>query len=247
MKLKLEFKTWLERVTPSTLETEIVDSKSIESIYKKAKNAVELVRRYDAAQGEHGWIKTILGIRGTKPFGYLRNISMIAPLSGNNYGLFNSSETERFIDANIVKDNKQGPPQSSQPVTFKPVTELSPDEIQKRDFLKQMALDVITQKFPNIDLSGIHSSAAIHVNVQNIVGDIKKQFGKVTDPAKLLEIDKAIIKQIASTIVHESTHELEYKKKAKSTEVLPEQAQQRFEAWVDNNPAILDSVSKAAL
>lgn len=247
MKSRLEFRNWFEAIAPATLETEIVDSKPIESIYKKAKNAVELVRRYDAAQSEHNWIKTTLGIKGTKPFGYLRNISMVAPLSGNNYGLFNSSETERFIDANIVKDNKQGPPQSSQPVTFKPLTELSPDEIQKRDFLKQMALDVITQKFPNIDLTGIHTSATIHVNVQSIVRDVTKQFGKVTDPAKLLEIDKAIIKQIASTIVHESTHELEYKKKAKSTEALPEQAQQRFETWVDNNPAILDSVSKAAM
>lgn len=246
MKLILEFKNWISQIAPSSLETEIVDSKPIQSLYKKANNAVELVRRYDAAAGEHSWLKSILNIKSTKPFGYLRNISTIAPLADNNYGLFVSTEDQRFIDADLVKGMDQGPPQSQMPATFKPKTELSPEELEKKDFLKAMALDVIAQKFPNIDVSKIHSSAVIHVNVQNIVKDISAKYKGVTDPIKLLEMDKEIIKQIASTIVHEATHELEYKKKKQSTEALPKQAEQHFSAWVDRNPQILDAVAKAA-
>jgi len=48
---KLKFGKWLAEFNLGTLETELVDSKPIESLYAKAKNAVDLVRKYDQAEG----------------------------------------------------------------------------------------------------------------------------------------------------------------------------------------------------
>lgn len=243
MKNILEFYKWFEEIAPATLETELVDSKGIEGIYNKANKAVEIVRKYDAAGSEHNWLKSTLDLPKNKPFGYLRNISTISSLAGNNYGLFVSTEDKRLIDADLIKGDA-GPKQSSLPITFKSNQEISQEDIARTEFLKNMAFDVVKRKFPDIDLGKIHSSATIHVNVQKIVNDIKKLFAGKQDAKSLIEMDKKIIEEIASTIVHESTHQLEFRKKGSSTESLPKMAQEKFKSWLQRNPKILDVVTQ---
>jgi hypothetical protein len=227
--MKLEFKNWLFEIAAGTLETEIVDSKQIETIYNKSDNAVALVRRYGTQEGEHDWIKKRLGWKGPRnDFGYLLNISTVLSLTGDNiYGLFNSKENTRILDG--------------QGITFRTNQEITRQQMQKQELLKNLAFNVIKQQFPDVDTNAIHDSSIIHVNVQDIIND-KKQQGLTG-----INLEKAIIAEIASTIVHESTHQLERTWLGKTDENGPREAEAKFMNWLQRNPKLLDEAAAGRL
>lgn len=80
---------------------------------------------------------------------------------------------------------------------------------------------VIKQYFPDIDEKQIAPSDVIHVNVQKIV----REMGDT----------KEAVLEIASTIVHEATHEIEFQTKGKTDEVGPKKAEEVFKNWVRVN------------
>jgi len=223
---KLKFADWLLEFNTGTLDTELVDAKGLTTAFPKAEKAVDLVRSYDAAEGEHKWLKDYLKWEGPRgDFGYLLNVGVIAPLSGSAYGLFNSGENQRILDRDIMKPG----------ITFKTMQPISPDDMRQKDFLKNLSYQVIRQEYPDVDVNKIHDSAMIHVNVPKIINDLKLRGLKDRD------LEKEIIKQIASTIVHEATHQLEAVwLKDKKGEGVPEQAEKKFADWLSRNPQLLD-------
>jgi hypothetical protein len=226
---RLKFAHWLAEFNMGTLETEIVDSKPIESLYAKSKNAVDLVRKYDMAEGEHNWIKTRLGWQGPRnDFGYLLNIGLIAPLSGTVYGLFNSKENQRILDKDVRKKG----------IAFSANRPLTNDDYGNQDVLKNLSFNVMKQRFPDIDPNKIHDSAVIHVNVPSIINNLHRSGlqGK--------ELEKAIIKEIAKTIVHESTHQLERTWLGHTEEGGPQESEKRFEDWLNRNEALLNQAAQ---
>ena len=224
---RLKFAYWLAEFNMGTLETEIVDSKPIESLYAKSKNAVDLVRKYDMAEGEHNWIKTRLGWQGPRnDFGYLLNIGLIAPLSGTVYGLFNSKENQRILDKDVRKKG----------IAFSANRPLTNDDYGNQDVLKNLSFNVMKQRFPDIDPNKIHDSAVIHVNVPKIIQDLKLKGYSGQ------ELDRAIVKEIASTIVHESTHQLERTWLGNTNEATPRKAEERFMNWLERNPNLLANI-----
>ena len=80
---------------------------------------------------------------------------------------------------------------------------------------------VIKQYFPDIDEKQIMPSDVIHVNVQRIV----REMGDT----------KEAVLEIASTIVHEVTHEIEFQTKGKTDEFGPKKAEELFKNWVRTN------------
>lgn len=87
--------------------------------------------------------------------------------------------------------------------------------------LNRLPNSVIKQYFPDIDEKQIAPSDVIHVNVQKIV----RELGDT----------KEAVLEIASTIVHEATHELEFQTKGKTDEVGPKKAEEVFKNWVRAN------------
>ena len=225
----MKFKEWLFEFDMSTLDSEKVDSSAIKRLYGKSEKAVDLVRQYDMAEGEHKWLKDHLKWEGPRnDFGYLLNISTIAPLAGAVYGLFNSRENSRVLDKNIKKDG----------IKFELPQRLTPEEMKEQELLKNISYDVIRQKFPDVDPNKLHDTSIIHVNVPNIINTLK-QSGLSGN-----ELEKAIIREIASTIVHESTHQLERAWLGKTDENAPTQAEKRFVSWLERNPTLLDMAAK---
>lgn len=227
--LDIKFRDWLMEFDMSTLDTEKVDSSAIKRVYGKSEKAVDLVRQYDMAEGEHKWLKDHLKWQGPRnDFGYLLNISLIAPIAGAVYGLFNSRENSRVLDKNIKKDG----------IKFELSPKLTPEEMKQQELLKNLSYDVIRQRFPEVDPNKLHDSAIIHVNVPAIMNTLKQSGLSGT------ELDKAIIREIASTIVHESTHQLERAWLGKTDESTPRQAEKRFVSWLERNPNLLDMAAK---
>ena len=140
----------------------------------------------------------------------LPNISMIANLSlrPDVLGLFNSKENKKVLSAMAAQKIK---------MKFDPQT------------LKNTPIDkipeVIIKKYiPELGPNDIQQSDVIHVDVKNIL----RRYG---------DTPEAII-QIASTIVHECTHEIE-RELTGSTKDGPgtavEIAETKFRKWVETN------------
>ena len=225
----LKFAKWLAEFNMGTLETEIVDSKPIESLFNKSKEAVELVKKYDMAEGEHDWIKNKLGWQGPRnDFGYLLNIATIAPLSGTVYGLFNSRENQRILDKDVRKAG----------IAFNANRPITQEDYSNQEVLKNLSYNVIKQKYPDVDVNKIHDSSIVHVNVPAIINKLQSSglSGK--------DLERAIIIQIASTIIHESTHQLERAWLGHTEEGGPEEAEKRFADWLNRNKSLLDQLIK---
>jgi hypothetical protein len=79
----MNFKKWLEQ---STVGTEFVDERQIDSAYDKGKYAVQLVQLYDKMTGQT----------------LLTNISTIGTLQAGAYGLYNSAENKKVIGPSVV-------------------------------------------------------------------------------------------------------------------------------------------------
>lgn len=135
----------------------------------------------------------------------LNNISTIAPLNSGVYGLYNSGENKKVIGPAVA--NK---------IRFK-----FGGDIASQQNIQKLPNAVIKKYFPEIDERQLSPSDVIHVNVQRIV----REFG---------DTNKAVI-EIASTIVHEATHELEFQKTGKTDETGPRKAEADFKNWVVSN------------
>jgi hypothetical protein len=135
----------------------------------------------------------------------LNNISTIAPLNSGVYGLYNSGENKRVIGAAAA--NK---------IKFK----FGEDALRNQN-LQKLPQSVIKQYVPDIDESQIAPSDVIHVNVRKIV-------------AEMGDTKEAVV-EIASTIIHEATHEIEFHASGKTDETGPKMAEQKFRQWVGAN------------
>jgi hypothetical protein len=144
----------------------------------------------------------------------LPNISVIANISRspNIFGLFNSAENKKVISA-----------RAQQKIKFK-----FGDEIFRSNKVSKIPEVVIRKYIPDLSPEDIQQSDIIHVDVKNIL----RRFG---------DSPEAIV-EIASTIVHECTHELE-KELTGSTKDGPgtavERAEARFKKWVEQNKKML--------
>lgn len=139
----------------------------------------------------------------------LNNISTIAPLNTGVYGLYTSAENKKIIGSSIA--NK---------VKFK----FGQNVIQQNS-LNKVPNVVIKQHLPDIDEKQIAPSDVIHVNVQKIV----RELGDT----------KEAVVEIASTIVHEATHEIEFQTTGKTDENGPKLAEKQFRDWVFKNWKII--------
>lgn len=136
----------------------------------------------------------------------LKNISTVAPLSSGVYGLYNSSENKAVIGPAVA--NK---------IRFK----FGADAIRQQANLQRLPSNVIRQYLPDIDPRQIAPSDVIRVNVGRIV----RELGDTPEA----------IMEIASTIIHEATHEMEYRANGKTDEIGPKAAEARFMAWARAN------------
>lgn len=145
--------------------------------------------------------------------GLLKNISTIAPLNSGVYGLYNSKENKKIIG-----------PQAANKIKFKFGSNL----IQQNN-IQKLPNQVIKQHIPDIDENQLKASDIVHVNVQKIV----KELG---------DSREAII-EIASTIIHEAVHSLEFQNTGKSDETKTKAVELFFKSWIDQNwPRITNSI-----
>lgn len=136
----------------------------------------------------------------------LKNISTVAPLNSGVYGLYNSAENKAVLGPGVANQ-----------IRFK----FGADAIRQQNNLQRLPATVISQYLPEVDPRQIAPSDVIHVNVQKIVRELG-------DTA-------AAVMEIASTIIHEATHEMEYRATGKTSEVGPKNAEMRFQAWAKSN------------
>jgi hypothetical protein len=135
----------------------------------------------------------------------LTNISTIATLNQGVYGLYNSAENKKVIGPNISNKVKM----------------IFGDEVVQSNKLDKIPNAVIKQYAPDVDLSQIKPSDVIHINIQK----------HIAAHGDTLET----VLEIASTIVHECTHELELQTTGRTNEVGPVAASHKFLDWTKKN------------
>jgi hypothetical protein len=137
----------------------------------------------------------------------LTNISTIADLNmAGTYGLYNSAENKDVI----------GPHANRTKFTFGQQT-----LDQYKGNINRLPPAVISQYKPQVDPSQLVPSDVIHVNVREIVD-------------RLGDTKEAVI-QIASTIVHECTHQMEFRSTGKTDHTKTGAAETAFRAWAEKN------------
>lgn len=137
----------------------------------------------------------------------LNNISTIAPLYSGVYGLYNSAENKKVIG-----------PAASARINFKFGSDVMN---QQQSNIHKLPNVVIKKYIPDIDEKQLFPSDIIHVNVQKIVRELG-------------DTKEAVI-EIASTIIHESTHESEFQNTGKTDETGPKRAEEEFKSWIAKN------------
>jgi len=135
----------------------------------------------------------------------LNNISTVANLNSGAYGLYNSATNKKVINQNAI-----------QKIRFK-----FGDDIFKNNKINSIPEVVIKKYIPDIQDIEVQPSDVIYVNVNRII----KELG---------DTPQAII-QIASTIVHEATHEKEREEKGSTNETLPVMEEKKFLNWFKIN------------
>lgn len=135
----------------------------------------------------------------------LNNISTIANLSSGAYGLYNSANNKKVINQMAM-----------QKIRFK-----FGDDVFKSNKINSIPKVVIKKYVPDVQELDIQPSDVIYVNVSRII----REFG---------DTSQAIL-QIASTIVHEATHEKEREEKGSTSEVGPVMEEKKFLNWFKTN------------
>jgi hypothetical protein len=147
---------------------------------------------------------------------YLTNITTITPLSqAGVYGLYNSAKNKAVL----------GKQYNRQKYTF------TQEELDK---MSQLPEDILRQhKVPEEVIKSIQPTDTIEVNVLSIYktfNDLQKSGSMSPEDAQI-----NIIREIASTIIHESQHDLERRKTGKTSEAGPEAAENKFNSWFKSN------------
>jgi hypothetical protein len=135
----------------------------------------------------------------------LKNINTIAPLSSNVYGMYLSKENKKIIG------NK----------SYEKLKLMFPKDMMLNQKLQTLPNAVIKKYLPDVDERDLQPSDTIHVNVKKIINELKS--------------DKKSIIEIASTIVHEATHEIELQTTGTTNEIGPKNAEKKFIDWVEKN------------
>lgn len=135
----------------------------------------------------------------------LTNISTIATLNQGVYGLYNSGENKRVIGPAAAAKLKM---------------KFGPD-VMTNHSLDRVPTVVIKKYVPDVDERQLQPSDVIRVNVQ-------KHLATHGD-------SMAAVLEIASTIVHECTHELELQTTGTTSESGPQAAERAFMSWVQKN------------
>lgn len=139
----------------------------------------------------------------------LTNISTIATLQQGVYGLYNSAENKKVISSFIS-------PKISKELEMK-----FGSDVLTSHKINRIPNAVIKKYIPNIDTRALIPSDVIRVNIQ-------KHLQSHGDSI-------AAIIEIASTIVHECTHEIELQNTGQTSEIGPVAAEKRFMSWVKQN------------
>lgn len=135
----------------------------------------------------------------------LKNISTIAPLTSGAYGLYSSADNKKVIG-----------PQAMNKIRFK-----FGNNVMQNQKIHQIPNVVLKQYIPDLDLSQVQPSDVIKVNIQKIL----QKYGD----------SKQAVIEIASTIVHEATHEIELQTTGKTNEIGPQAAERKFMDWINKN------------
>jgi len=135
----------------------------------------------------------------------LNNISTIANLASGAYGLYNSKYNKKVISQN-----------AAQKIRFK-----FGSDIFTSNKINNIPEVVMKRYIPDLRDEEVIPSDVIFVNVSRII----KEFGDSIDA----------VFQIASTIIHESTHEKEREETGQTSEVKPQQEEKLFQAWFVKN------------
>jgi hypothetical protein len=135
----------------------------------------------------------------------LNNISTVANLSSGAYGLYNSAYNKKVINQNAL-----------QKIRFK-----FGDDVFKNNKINNIPEVVIKKYIPDIQDTDVQQSDVIYVNVGRII----RELGDT--PQAILEI--------ASTIVHEATHEKEREEKGYTNETGPVMEEKKFLNWFKTN------------
>jgi hypothetical protein len=142
----------------------------------------------------------------------LYNVSTIANLTGpmetRAYGLYNSGENQDLLD-----------PQEQQRLIWR-----SGGKVTKKQ-LENMKPDILKQYYPDLDERKVNPGDTIHINIHKILKD------------PIVKSDYDAVIQIASTIVHECTHDKEFRERNQTSEFGPEKEQTFFRQWV-NQPYV---------
>jgi hypothetical protein len=152
-------------------------------------------------------------VRWYKP-ALLANVSTIANLATGSYGLFNSGENQDLLD-----------PSEQQKIIIQSGGKVTHQQLHDPKYQSQ----VLQQYYPNVDARHIKPGDTIHVNVRRIIMQSKSDYEAVL--------------QIASTIVHESTHDNEFRKVKHTSETGPVAEEHLFMRWV-SNPKIQEFIQK---
>lgn len=207
-----KFTDWLfEQVDMSVIGTEKVIDK-ISNNYDKAKLAIDLVRKYDDTLPPQSKL--------------LLDISTVAPLSKNVYGLYNSTENTNILG-----------PEVEQKMALRFGKQVWDKYKQKLEHLPLAVLKKELKIYPEIDLNKIKTSSVINVNINR---NRQAWTGKPN-------ADALAVLEIASTIVHEATHAMDVKNGVNPTEDRAVAAEKKFKEWVYANIKTLvnDPVFKA--
>ncbi len=135
----------------------------------------------------------------------LTNISTIAPLASGVYGMYMSKENKKIIGKDVANKLKL----------------LFPKDMMLNQKLQTLPNAVIKQYVPDLDEKQLQPTDVIRVNVNKIVSELGDS--------------KEAVIEIASTIVHEATHEIELHTTGKTNEIGPKNAENKFVQWANQN------------
>jgi hypothetical protein len=144
----------------------------------------------------------------------LANVSTIANLASGAYGLYNSGENLDVLD-----------PTEQQKIIIQSQGKVTKQQLQDPKYQRQ----ILQQYYPGIDKRRIKPGDTIHINVRRILMQSKSDYEAVL--------------QIASTVVHEATHDNEYRQKHHTSETLPVSEEHMFMRWA-SNPKVQEYVQK---
>lgn len=153
---------------------------------------------------------------------FLTNITTVTPLNqAGVYGLYNSAENRELLGKYDTKRFM-----------------LNAEQLEK---IKHMPKTVLRKyKIPEEVIKAIQPTDIIHVNVVAIYNHFNDMYKNKQLSPEMAEV--YIIREIASTIIHESQHELERRELGDTNETGPLREEKKFASWFDANLKSLQSI-----